>query len=166
MQLLLVRHAIAYDISPLRWPRDTLRPLTARGMRRMQRAAKGFTWLTLAPQRVCVSPLLRATQTAAILEHGADWPAAKIWPALAPAAPLARLLRELASLRDERVALIGHQPQLGRLLGRLLTEGGMPACEFRKGGAACVSFSGAVRPGKGRLLWLMPPRALRRLARS
>jgi phosphohistidine phosphatase SixA len=37
--------------------------------------------------------------------------------------------------------------------------------EFKKGGAACVEFAGAIQPGGATLKWLMPPRALRALKR-
>ena len=37
--------------------------------------------------------------------------------------------------------------------------------EFKKGGAACVEFAGAIQPGGATLKWLMPPHALRALKR-
>jgi len=37
------------------------------------------------------------------------------------------------------------------------------AVQFKKGGAACLSFSGAPRVGEATLEWLLPPKVLRAL---
>jgi hypothetical protein len=57
--------------------------------------------------------------------------------------------------------LVGYAPQLGRLLGRLVTgepEGDIP---MSKADAACVSFEGLER--RGRLRPFLPARVLERL---
>ena len=42
MEVVLVRHAIAAERDPSRWPDDRERPLTRQGEERMRRAAKGL----------------------------------------------------------------------------------------------------------------------------
>jgi phosphohistidine phosphatase len=42
MDLYLVRHAIAGDADPSRWPNDSDRPLTPAGEKRFRRAARGL----------------------------------------------------------------------------------------------------------------------------
>jgi phosphohistidine phosphatase len=165
-ELLLVRHAIACERDPLRWRNDALRPLSPRGERRLRRAAAGLRRLGIRPARVYTSTLARPRQTAAILASEARWPEATAIDALAPAQPVRQLMRMLAAQHVARIAVIGHEPYLGHLLaGCISADTDPPQVEFRKGGIACVAFRGAIRPGGGRLRWLLTPRMLRALAR-
>jgi len=63
-----------------------------------------------------------------------------------------------------RIALVGHEPDLGKLAGTLLF-GAPSAVALKKAGACAIDFEGAIRPGSGRLCWFLTPRMLRRLAR-
>lgn len=163
MELLIVRHAIAFERNAQRWADDGERPLSPRGAGRARRAAAGLRRLTDPPARVLTSPLERTRQTAAILTKQASWPRAVESPLLLPGASPEALLGELARLHERRVAVVGHQPDLGRLLALCLagSTGGGGAFELRKMGAALVAFPGAARAGRGALLWLVPPRLLR-----
>jgi len=67
MELLIVRHAIAFEADARRWPDDSERPLSPQGLARARKAAAGMKQLVRAPGRVLVSSLVRARQTAAIL---------------------------------------------------------------------------------------------------
>jgi phosphohistidine phosphatase len=159
MQLLIVRHAIAFERSVRRWPDDATRPLSPRGVLRARQAAAGLKRLAERPQRVLTSPLLRTRQTAEILARSAGWPPADDCALLSPGGSPERLLKLLAGLREARVAVVGHQPDLGSLLAACLPgEAAGTAFEFRKMGAALVEFSGSAR---GTLVWLAPPRLLR-----
>jgi phosphohistidine phosphatase len=162
MELLLVRHAIAFEHNARRWPDDGQRPLSPRGVTRARRAAAGLRRIAPRPTRVLTSPLERTRQTAAILTQLAGWPQALVSPLLLPGASPEALLAELARLRDRRVAVVGHQPDLGRLLAVCVSGSpGTAAFELRKMGVALVAFPGATRAGRGELLWLVPPRLLR-----
>ena len=162
MELLVVRHAIAFERNVKRWADDGLRPLSPRGMARARHAAAGLRRVTPRPTRVLTSPLERTRQTAAILAQMAGWPRAAETPLLLPGAAPQALLGELARLRDRRVAVVGHQPDLGRLLALCLTgDPGSGTFELRKMGVALVAFPGAARAGRGELLWLTPPKLLR-----
>ena len=166
MELLLVRHAIAFDRNHLRWRNDALRPLSPRGLLKMRRAAAGIRKLGIIPSRVLSSPLVRARQTAQLLCGKARWPHATIVEALAPARPIPDLLRLLASQRVVRLAVIGHEPDLGHLLACCIgSPPGAAPVQLRKGGIACVVFDGTIKAGGGRLVWLLTPRVLRSLAR-
>jgi phosphohistidine phosphatase len=162
MELLIVRHAIACERSAQRWPDDGERPLSARGVRRAREAAHGVRRIVPRPVRVLTSPLLRARQTAALLSELAGWPQASLCPLLAPDASATAVLALLARSRESCVALVGHQPGLGRLLASCLSGGGGSAAfELRKMGMALIGFDGPPRAGRGELLWLVPPRVLR-----
>jgi phosphohistidine phosphatase len=166
VELLLVRHAIAFERSRLRWRNDALRPLTPHGIRRMRKAAVGLGVVVAVPTQVLSSPLVRARQTAEILHQETGWPVATMVQVLAPGQPLARVVEAIARRRSKRLAIVGHEPDLGRLLAHCVIDGaGSMRIEFKKGGVACVSFAGAIIPGRGRLRWLLPPRALREFAR-
>jgi phosphohistidine phosphatase len=164
MELLLVRHAIACERNAKRWPDDGERPLSPQGIFRARRAAAGLKQIAPRPVRVLTSPLQRTLQTAAILAQVAGWPKASPCPLLLPGSAPRELLALLARAHDDRVALVGHQPDLGRLLGACLPgEVGSAAFEFRKMGVALVAFHGEPRASRGELRWLIPPKLLRAL---
>lgn len=160
MELLLVRHAIAFDRDAKRWRDDRTRPLSPRGVARAHQAARGLRRFTTAPARLLASPLLRTQQTAIILHESAGWPNPAACAQLEPGRPPEEFLGFLAGLTDASVAAVGHAPDLGVLLGSCL-GGAQTAFEFRKMGVALVRFRGRARAGAGRLVWFVPPRVLR-----
>lgn len=162
MELLIVRHAIAFERDARRWPDDDERPLSPRGMARAQQAAAGMRRTVGRPLRVLVSPLIRARQTAAILSDVAGWPQAEACAALAPGNSPEALLAALKRMSETRIAIVGHEPNLSRLLAAALPGGAAAhGFSFRKMGAALVSFESTARTRHGRLEWLLPPKALR-----
>ena len=162
MDLLIVRHAIAYDRDRHRWRNDAARPLSPEGIRLARKAAAGLEKLTGPPRRVLTSPLLRAKQTARILTDVAGWPAADEAPELSPGAPVQAVLALFAKDRAGLTAVVGHQPDLGHLLAACLLEGGGSlAVELKKNAVAYVSFAGKPRAGQAALKWLATPRMLR-----
>ena len=162
MELLIVRHAIAFERDARRWPDDGERPLSPQGIARAQKAAAGMKQLVLSPARVLVSPLVRARQTAAILTDLARWPKAADCAELAPGGPPEALLALLKRMPETRIAVIGHEPGLGRLVAASLPgSAGAQGFRFKKMGSALLSFPGGVRPGGATLTWLVPARVLR-----
>jgi len=162
MELLIVRHAIAFERDRHRWRDDGARPLSPAGIRRAQKAAAGLKEFSKAPDRFLTSPLVRARQTAQILTDVAGWPQAEEAPELSPGAAVPTVLALLGRDRSKLVAVVGHQPGLGHLLTVcLLGEGGTLPIEMKKNAVACVSFEGSPRAGRGALKWLATPRMLR-----
>jgi len=165
MELLIVRHAIAFERNARRWPDDGERPLTPRGVQRARQAAAGLRVLARRPARVLTSPLLRARQTAALLAQIAHWPPAAECAQLDPDAAPQALLSLLARARHTAVAVVGHEPHVSRLLATCLCGASEDAAfRFKKMGAALVRFRGSAQRGQGELVWLLPPRALRAAA--
>lgn len=144
-----------------RWPDDHLRPLSARGRSRGGKAAAGIKRLGLRPEVVLASPLLRAQQTAEILERHAHWPRAQVWAELTPEIGARALLDRLGHSAAGRIALVGHEPQLSALLAECLPGGSASQFTLRKMGAALLRFRGRARPGRAQLVWFAPPRLLR-----
>lgn len=162
MQLLVVRHAIAFERDPRRWPDDVERPLSPEGIARAHKAAAGMQQLAWRPACVLASPLLRARQTAAILTEVSGWPRATECAELAPGVAPEALLASLRRISQSRIAAVGHEPSLSRLLATALAGAAAPrAFHFRKMGAALLSFDGAARAGGARLEWLVPAKVLR-----
>src|SRR5207248_854565 len=123
MDLLIIRHAIAFERDRHRWHQDAARPLSPAGIRRARKAAAGLKELTRRPQHFFTSPLLRARQTAQILTDIAGWPAAQEMLELSPGEPPLAVLNLLAKDRGKLTAVVGHQPGLGHLLAACLLGG-------------------------------------------
>lgn len=117
--LYLVRHEEAEDAAEL----DDYRPITGRGRRRAHATGRFATRHIDALDLVYTSPLVRAVQTAEILvgELGFDEPV-RVAPELAGPTTLDRLARlAFDTPADCRgVALVGHEPLLGALVGHCL----------------------------------------------
>lgn len=166
MDLLILRHAIAFPRDAKRWPDDTQRPLTVEGVKRARRAAAGLKRIAKRPALVLTSPLVRARDSATIFQQAAGWPEALECAALAPGGAPERVLETLRrrGTKADCVAIVGHQPHLGRLLALCLRgEARNEAFELKKCAVVCVQFEGPPRAGQGVLTALFPPRALRRI---
>lgn len=164
IELYLVRHAIAAERGP-RYPDDRARPLTADGRRRFKEAVQGLAAFGMSCDLVLTSPLVRAEDTAILLADGlAGRPPVQVVEALAPGGSAADITAAIGrgAKKHGRIALVGHQPDLGELAARLLGAHGQ--IEFRKGAVCAIEVSSAAPGGPGTLRWLLPPRALRRLA--
>jgi len=166
MRLYLIRHAIAAEPDAKHWPDDRQRPLTSQGARRFKRTSRMLVKVIEsdgAVDRLITSPLLRAKQTATLL-HRAGLPEPVEETVLAPGRTAARVLAVLRAHDVQSVVVIGHEPDLGRLLAVCIAgPEARLAVNFKKGAAACLSFTGAPRVGEATLEWLLPPKALRAL---
>jgi phosphohistidine phosphatase len=162
VELILVRHAIAFERNPLRWPDDRLRPLTPAGRQRFRKAAEGLAHWLPEVDGVFTSPLVRARETATLLTEHAGWPAAVECPALAPRSDPEAVFTFLRRQRGKRIALVGHEPDLSALTAACLP--GSPSArsfEIKKGALVCLGFEGRPSAGTGVLTALVPPRVLR-----
>jgi phosphohistidine phosphatase len=162
MQLILFRHGIAVDRDDPDCPPDEARPLTPKGVKRTRAAARGLATLA-APRLILTSPLVRARQTADLAAEalGLGKRAIKVTTSLVPDALPDELLEELMALRRNPVCCVGHAPNLDLVLAEALGMRERPPVRLKKAGAACLELD----PGNGsRLVWVMEPGALRRLA--
>lgn len=168
MLVVLLRHGIAQDRAEGHGPAtDAERRLTPKGVRRTREAVRGLRALDVAPRVILSSPYVRARETAELTLQALGPRGAAVVPtdALLPDAPPADLLRVLERLEVESVVAAGHAPHLDALLAHVL---GAPAhvTTLKKAGAACLDLTPTPGPSpRGRLLWLLEPRALRRLGR-
>jgi phosphohistidine phosphatase len=166
MKLLLVRHAIAEPRAEEggTQPDDTLRALTAKGRRRMEEIARALARLGNAPDVLASSPLVRATETAAILADAFEGVTPVSVPELQPGAGPEAVVKWLRRLpADHTVAAVGHEPDLGITASWLIAGRKDPVLSFKKGGACLLVFEDGVGQGAATLRWLLTPRQLRAL---
>lgn len=155
MKLYFVRHATAARKTT--WRRDDdLRPLTRTGRTRFRHAADSLVLAgALAPARIITSPLVRAAQTAVLLNKslGGEIPIAEDWR-LGHSLTVDDLRAILAENRHVRsLAIIGHNPSFCEALSAIT---GGAEVDLRKGAIALVDVSDLKTPS-GRLMWLAPP---------
>ena len=164
IELYLVRHAVAAERGP-KYPDDTLRPLTPAGAKKFGQAVPGLAEMDVVIDFVLTSPLVRARETAQILAAGLKpKPALVEVDALAPGGRHQAIVEAIKShaKRRRRLALVGHEPDLGEFAAKLLAARGL--VEFKKGAVCLIEVDGATPGGPGTLRWMLPPKALRALA--
>jgi phosphohistidine phosphatase len=158
-ELYLIRHGVAEERGDA-WPDDSKRPLTEEGTSRMRKAARGLSRLGIAFDIVLTSPLVRARQTAEIVAGGlAPRPSLVNIESLAPDAGYAALMADLEKhARKPRIALVGHEPDIGELAARLV--GSRRAIEFKKGAICRIDLDEIPPSGPGQLRWFVTPKIL------
>lgn len=157
--LYLVRHAIAEEQGS-DYPDDAKRPLTRRGRERMRRGVEGFRSLRPKVELILTSPLVRAVHTAEILSSGLDDAPIETLAALAPGHGPRQVAQALSDAsKADVIALVGHEPGLGKLAGWLV--GSRRPILFRKGGIARIDVKSLPPAQNGTLIWHATPRLLR-----
>ncbi|MEO6597896.1 MAG: phosphohistidine phosphatase SixA [Planctomycetota bacterium] len=135
MHIYLLRHGIAQDAGPGVTDRD--RALTEEGWKRLRRAASTWRELVETPDVVLVSPLKRAQESASVLAEACGLGGElRTESALVPEAPpglAINLLQAEAFSGTKSVAVVGHEPHLGYLLGLLLTGHPRQPIPLKKG---------------------------------
>jgi phosphohistidine phosphatase len=135
MFVYLLRHGIAEDAGPR--VSDDERALTDEGRRRLQQAMPAWRRSLRSLDRIYCSPLVRARQTAALLAEAARHASPPIIePGLIPSAePLVAFEMIQTAMHEDAsgIALVGHEPHLGYLLGMLLTGSERGCVPFKKG---------------------------------
>ena len=163
LELYLIRHGVAAERGEDN-PDDTKRPLTSDGITRLRKEAKGLDALDVTFDQILSSPLVRAKQTADVFaEVMKGKPPLGIVDALTPAGTPAAVIQELSRhMRKARIALVGHEPNMGELAAHLI--GAKVPLPFKKGAICRIDFSVFPPKGKGALIWFLQPRMLRKMA--
>src|SRR3569832_1563345 len=163
MELLIVRHGPAGGlVEKAKWKLagdDSARPLTKDGRRKTREAAAGLARLVGDCPLVSTSPWKRASQTAGLVAKALDADLVEC-PALIPDAKLEDALAWLKTREEKSLAMVGHEPHLSEFASWLLTGTKHSILSLKKPQALLIDLK-KLEPGRGELLWSVPPRALR-----
>ena len=164
LRVVLFRHGPAGTRDAVRWANDELRPLTPRGESRTRSAASRLAKLTGGVRAIWTSPLARAAASAELLRGAYEEPRIRTVESLRPGGSWRQTIEALQQDRGSGgiLVLVGHEPDLGELAGRMVF-GAARALPLKKAGACAIDFDGPVVPGQGRLAWLLTPKMLRAL---
>jgi phosphohistidine phosphatase len=163
MEIYVVRHGIAIDRADPKSPADPERYLTEEGIEKTKRVAAAVAALSSTPDLLLSSPYVRAMQTAEIFAAALEYPKPKIrrTDLLLPGAEPTLFFRELAKDKQTTTLFVfGHAPQLDDLIACALGSK-HHITSLKKAGVALLELK-RVSPPNGQLVWLAPPKLLRR----
>jgi phosphohistidine phosphatase len=168
MNLYFMRHGIAVDRADSgAGSGDRERQLTPKGIKRMNKAAKGLTALSLTFDRILTSPLERARQTAKIVAQTLQLEnRVEEVEQLSPEQSAQDLLSALVPYSDQKqILLVGHEPQLSNTISVLLSGTARAEIRLKKGAMCCLEVDGLPPKKNGVLHWALAPKHLRQMAR-
>jgi phosphohistidine phosphatase len=153
MDLFLIRHAKAEEGSL--YASDEERPLTADGRLQARDVGASLKQAGVTFDVMLTSGLQRADETASIIAAEVGYAGglardARLEPEGRPHEIIDGLL---AHRTEERVALVGHEPSMGKLLSAFL---GKPGLALSKGAAVRLSWDGK----RARLVFTLKPKHL------
>ncbi len=182
MELYLIRHGIAVDRKPD--TKDEERELTVEGREKTRKVSKRLYDLDLRFDLILTSPLVRSRQTAQILHECGLSGQIEESSYLAPEGNISEWVGWLEQKQilatDTRLAMVGHQPDLGQWAEILVwgetTRGAgltdisqspqtrlenLPVLVLKKAGIIGLKLPETGSPvGCSQLFWLTPPRFL------
>lgn len=160
MKIFFMRHGIAEPAHGS--VKDHDRALTEEGRTQVSQIAQAMQRLSIKPDIILTSPLVRARETAEIIAQAL---AVQLETAndLQPGCILDDLQRLLRRYPQETVMLVGHQPDFSALAARLINadERGML---LKKGGIIRIDIDGRPQAGRGRMVTLLTPKTMVLLA--
>jgi len=157
MDLFLIRHAHAaegalYD--------DGERPLTAEGRRAALEVGASLARQGVKLDLIVSSPLVRAVETAELVAVSVDYDGElEILPDLLPEGATGSMIERAIkrNAKRARVALVGHLPSMGHLLGALLDR---PGQAMSKMSVVRLDYHTDSGDAPARLVWVVTPRRL------
>ncbi len=184
VELYLIRHGIAAERGT--YTNDDDRPLTPTGIKKTQQVAQRLADLSFRFSHVLTSPLVRAQQTANILHQQGLCSSVELADCLAPEGRLEAWLEWLSAYRSQivpvtkqnitdgqempdrsagdRIALVGHQPDLGWWAESLVWGHVQDVLVLKKAGIIGVLLPDVTLPdmheilGTGQMFWLTAPK--------
>lgn len=156
MLITCLRHATAEPAIPNR--SDSERALTKKGREQTKRVAEFCRKNTLNPSALYSSPLRRAQQTANLLRSGLpDCPPPTTADWLSLDQPTDLIISELNRLQTagvDDVWLVGHEPNLSLLIGKLMDVDG-DCLQVKKASLTRLQID-LTDEAPARLLWSIP----------
>ena len=154
--LYLVRHADAGD--PAEWiGPDAERPLSGKGVKQVARLAATLLAAETRFDAIRHSPARRCVETATVLSAALEVETTTD-DRLANGPTLSDLDRMFDRKGVHRLALVGHEPSLSKILVELT---GVSGIAVEKGALIRIDLPNGVAAGAGRLISIAPPSLLR-----
>lgn len=162
-EIYVLRHGIAVERGTRGYAKDSDRPLTPEGRKKMRRIARTLRRFELSFDLILSSPYVRARQTAEIVakafkaEKGL-----KFSEHLAAEGDAEELIEQLRRLyhSPSSVLLVGHEPYLSQLISVLLTGEPDLALTLKKGGLCKLTTQRLTYARCATLEWLLTPRQM------
>jgi phosphohistidine phosphatase len=163
MKLYVLRHGEAAEHGDPRFENDAERPLTPKGVQRTKMLAHTLRQMEISLDLIFSSPLVRAQETAKIVERGLHLSGRiELTDHLAPAGDMERLVEQLNAAQPvpKTILLVGHEPYLSSLISLLCAGGSNLAMTLKKGGLCRLDVKQLRCARCASLEWLLPPRLL------
>lgn len=161
-QVYFIRHGIAADRED--YAQDEERPLTKEGINKTRKVANRLHQLNIDFDLILTSPLLRARQTAEILQTAGLGNKIKESTSLVPDGDINNWLNWYHKWRQSGgncLALVGHQPDSGNWAEILVWGEPRGGLLLKKAGAIGLILPETGDPvGKSVLFWLTSPKLL------
>ena len=133
---------------------DVLRPLSSHGEGHAAFVAEMLSSSNIVIDRILSSPLLRAKQTASIIQEKLGIKKFEVTEYLVPGTDQRQLIQQLNMLSDHSVLLVGHEPLLHTFITVFAGDGEALRVELRKGTLVCMDIQTPFRRGGGELKWV------------
>lgn len=164
MELYLIRHGIAADREA--YANDEDRPLTDKGRQKTGKVAKQLHQRGLRVDLILTSPLVRAKQTAVILQDAGLSSQVEEFLAIAPDGDIHAWVQWLEEWRQhnadsQSIALVGHQPNLGNWAEILVWGKAQEKLVLKKAGVIGLTLPAQGTPiGQSFIFLLLSPKWL------
>lgn len=162
IDLYIIRHGLAGEHGS--YENDELRPLTEEGQQKTRKVADRLQEMGLRCDRLLTSPLVRAKQTAEILQQAGVGKVIEASRLLAPEGNLRDWEPWFAQWKrsgETGLALVGHEPNLSTWAEQMVWGQSRHHLELKKAGVIGLRVPDTESVvGACQLFWLTPPRFL------
>lgn len=163
MKLLLVRHGKAEDLKEFNAPvDDEKRELTPEGYLEIEQSAKVFRTVLPNVEVILSSPLIRAKQTATLIQQVYGCDIIELDELRWERNPL-RFIQWLARREYKKVIAVGHEPFMSVAAAQVVGCSSQGFIEFKKGAGLLTQFPDKVAAGEGYIKWYATPKLMRAL---
>ncbi len=161
MKLYILRHGDAGERGDPKFANDDERPLSPKGTLRTKLLAHALRGWDVSFDVIWSSPLVRARQTAEIVERGLRLHRRlEFTKHLAPGGDMEKLVAQVSGFRPapKSVLLVGHEPFLSEFISLLCTGGPQLSLALKKGALCRLEVEALSCARCASLDWLLPTR--------
>jgi len=160
MEIYILRHGIAVNRGTPGFKKDSDRPLTEEGEEKTRDISQAMLGMGLQFDLILSSPYSRAKRTAQIVARELE-EEVTITDSLIPDGNALELIAEINDEKPQRILLVGHEPDLSRLISVLMTGDSDALIELKKGGLCKLTTDKLTFGRCATLNWLLTPKQLR-----